>query len=110
MSVTSNGLPTAGGEEEVAIRIAASGDVHCSDANAEAVAAAFAEVDGTVDLILLAGDLTTYGQPAQGEVLAAACRSLETPVITVLGNHDWHCAQRDELVAVLEEAGICVLD
>ena len=27
-----------------------------------------------------------------------------------LGNHDWHVNRRDELVAVLEHAGICVLD
>jgi Icc-related predicted phosphoesterase len=110
MSVTANGQPAPREEDEVTIRIAAAGDLHCSEANAEEVAAAFSEVDGTVDLVLLAGDLTTYGEPAQAEVLAAACRSLETPVITVLGNHDWHCAQRDELVQVLEDAGICVLD
>jgi uncharacterized protein len=110
MTVRANGTPEPGGEQEVTIRIAAAGDVHASDANAEAVAAAFAEVDGTVDLILLAGDLTTYGEPAQAEVLAAACRPLETPVITVLGNHDWHCRRHDELVAALEDAGVCVLD
>ena len=96
--------------DDVTIRVAAAGDIHASEANAEEVAAAFADVDGSVDLILLAGDLTTYGQPSQAEVLAAACRPLETPVITVLGNHDWHCAQRDELVSVLEDAGVCVLD
>ena len=109
MAVRTNGAPDAG-PEEVTIRIAAAGDIHCSEANAEAVAKAFAEIDGTVDLILLAGDLTTYGQPAQAEVLEAACRPLETPVITVLGNHDWHAGCRDELVALLEEAGLCVLD
>jgi Icc-related predicted phosphoesterase len=110
MTVRSNGMPAPGGEQEVTIRIAAAGDVHCSDANADAVAAAFAEIDGTLDLILLAGDLTTHGEPAQAKVLAAACRPLETPVIAVLGNHDWHCARRDEIVEVLEEAGICMLD
>jgi uncharacterized protein len=110
MNVRSNGQPAPRGEDEVTIRIAAAGDLHCSDANAEQVAAAFAEVDGTVDLILLAGDLTTYGEPGQAEVLAAACRSLGTPVIAVLGNHDWHCAKRDEIVAVLEDAGVCMLD
>jgi len=42
--------------------------------------------------------------------VAAACRRLGTPVIAVLGNHDWHCARRDEIVALLEDAGVCVLD
>jgi Icc-related predicted phosphoesterase len=110
MSVRSNGQPAGPSDDEVTIRIAAAGDIHCSDANAEAVATAFAQIDGSVDLILLAGDLTTYGEPSQAELLAAACRPLETPVIAVLGNHDWHCAQRDELVAVLEDAGVCMLD
>jgi Icc-related predicted phosphoesterase len=110
MTVRSNGMPAAGGGEQVTIRIAAAGDLHCSESNAEAVAGAFAAVDGTVDLILLAGDLTTYGEPAQAEVLAAACRGLETPVIAVLGNHDWHCGRRDEIVELLEDAGICMLD
>jgi Icc-related predicted phosphoesterase len=90
--------------------VAAAGDVHCSEANRDQIAAAFGEVDGTVELILLAGDLTTHGDPDQAAVLADACRSLETPVIAVLGNHDWHVNRRDELVEVLEDAGICVLD
>jgi Icc-related predicted phosphoesterase len=32
------------------------------------------------------------------------------PVIAVLGNHDWHCDQSDELVKTLRAAGIRVLD
>jgi Icc-related predicted phosphoesterase len=84
--------------------------MHCSNANREQTRAAFAEIDGTVDLILLAGDLTTHGEPGQAAVLADACRGLETPVLTVLGNHDWHSDRRDELVAVLEDAAIAVLD
>lgn len=35
---------------------------------------------------------------------------LDVPVVTVLGNHDWHVDRRDELVAVLRDAGIVVLD
>jgi Icc-related predicted phosphoesterase len=84
--------------------------VHCSDANRDQIAAAFAEVDGTVDLILLAGDLTTHGEPDQARVLADACGGLTTPVFAVLGNHDWQTDQRDELVAVLSDAGVTVLD
>src|ERR1700750_697292 len=95
--------------EGATIRVAAAGEVHCSEANRDETQNAFAEVDGTVDLILLAGDLTTHGEPEQARVLADACRDLEPPVFPVLGNHDWQSDQRDELVAVLEEAGITVL-
>jgi len=109
MPVEANGRPGPR-SDGASIRVAAAGDVHCSEANREQIAAAFAEIDGTVDMILLAGDLTTHGEPEQAAVLADACRDLTTPVFTVLGNHDWHADSRDELVAVLEETGITVLD
>jgi uncharacterized protein len=96
--------------EGTTIRVAAAGDIHCSEANRDDTARAFAEVDGTVDLILLAGDLTTHGEVEQGMVLADACRNLKTPVVAVLGNHDWHVNRVPDLVAVLEDAGIEVLD
>src|SRR3954471_7775487 len=92
------------------VRIAAAGDVHCSESTREETARAFAEIDGSVDLILLAGDLTTHGEPDQAAVPADACRDLETPVIAVLGNHDWHVNRARELTAVLEEAGITMLE
>jgi Icc-related predicted phosphoesterase len=93
-----------------AIRIAAAGDVHCSEENRAAVAEAFADIAGRVDAILLAGDLTTFGEPGQAEVLADACRGLEIPVVTVLGNHDWHANRVCEIRDVLGAAGIIVLD
>jgi len=109
MPVEANGRPGPP-SNGASIKVAAAGDMHCSEANREQTREAFDEIDGTVDLILLAGDLTTHGEPAQAEVLADACRHLVTPVFTVLGNHDWQSDKRDELVAVLEEARITVLD
>ena len=92
------------------IRIAAAGDFHVTDANSEAIAAAFREVDEGADLILLAGDLTTHGEPEQAELLARAVEGVETPILTVLGNHDWHANRADEVTRVLEDAGIRVLN
>lgn len=109
MAVETTQLPeTARGPDR--IRIAAAGDIHCGESNREAIAGAFSRIDGRADLILLAGDLTTHGEPEQAAVLADACRSLETPVTTVLGNHDLHAGRGEEVAAVLREASITVLD
>jgi Icc-related predicted phosphoesterase len=95
---------------ERAVRIAAAGDIHCHEGNREQTAAAFATLDGRADLVLLAGDLSTHGEPEQAEILAEAVQGLDVPIFTVLGNHDWHVDRADEFSAVLEEAGITVLE
>jgi uncharacterized protein len=92
------------------LRIAAAGDIHCCEPRREEIRRAIEALDGAADLVLLAGDLTTHGEPAQASVLADACAALDVPVFAVLGNHDWHANRRDELVAALEAGGITVLD
>jgi len=92
------------------LRLAAAADVHVSPGTAERVAQAFAEVAADVDAILLAGDLTTHGEPEQAALLRDACRGIGVPVVTVLGNHDLHSARRAEVVATLEEGGVIVLE
>jgi len=91
------------------VRIAAAGDVHAAPDRRAVLAEAFGSLDG-VDVVLLAGDLTTHGEPAEGAILAEAAARSPAPVIAVLGNHDWHVNRRDELVAVLEHGGVTVLD
>ena len=92
------------------IRIAAAGDIHCSEANRDRVSAAFDEAERDAELILLAGDLTTHGLPDQAAVLAEICRGRDICVIAVLGNHDWHENRAGEVVAALESGGVCVLE
>jgi uncharacterized protein len=92
------------------VRIAAAADLHCRESRRREVQAAFARIAGEVDAILLAGDLTTHGEPEQAAILADACAGLEVPVVTVLGNHDWHANRADEVVETLSAAGITVLD
>ncbi|MGH2949644.1 MAG: metallophosphoesterase family protein [Solirubrobacteraceae bacterium] len=109
MTVHTTARPQTG--EECRIRIAAAGDVHFGrDGDRERAARAFAGLEGRVDVVLLAGDLTTHGEPEQAAILAAAARDLGIPVVAVLGNHDWHSNRADELTAVLREAGIVVLE
>jgi Icc-related predicted phosphoesterase len=90
--------------------IAAAADIHASDVGAERVERAFAELRGEADVVLLAGDLTTSGEPEQAEVLAAACRQVDVPIFAVLGNHDHHAGRVAELEEVLAGAGVRLLD
>jgi Icc-related predicted phosphoesterase len=92
------------------IRVAAAADIHASDASAERVERAFADLEGEADVVLLAGDLTTSGEPEQAEIIAAACRDLDLPIFAVLGNHDHHAERTEELEGVLADAGVRLLD
>ena len=95
---------------ETQIRIAAAGDIHASDATRERLEGAFAALAGAADLVLLAGDLTTHGEPAQAGVLGEACRGLDIPVLAVLGNHDHHEGRAEEIAETLRGKGVLVLD
>jgi uncharacterized protein len=92
------------------IRIAAAGDIHCNELTCEHIETSFARHEGDVDLFLLAGDLTTHGEPDQAQILVDAVRGLETPVVAVLGNHDYHAGKHREIEDVLRRGGIHVLD
>jgi uncharacterized protein len=71
---------------------------------------AFRSIAERADLVLLAGDLTTHGEPEQAAVLADACGALDVPVFAVLGNHDWHANRMNDVIRVLEGGGVRVID
>jgi Icc-related predicted phosphoesterase len=91
-------------------RIAAVGDIHVGTDSVGRVAAGLAHVAERADVLLLAGDLTRCGTPEEAELVAAELTAVEVPIVAVLGNHDLHADRGDELVAVLQSAGIIVLD
>jgi Icc-related predicted phosphoesterase len=90
--------------------IAATGDVHCREANREAVVASFAGLDAEIDLVLIAGDLTSHGTLDEAEILCEAAAATPAPVYAVLGNHDWHNDEAESILARLAEGGVEVLD
>ena len=92
------------------LRVSAAGDVHAGEPLRERLTRAFSALAGQVDLVLLAGDLTTHGAPEQAAVLADACRPLDAAVVAVLGNHDHHSGRTDEVTSELTESGVIVLD
>lgn len=104
------GTPSAIEATAGALRVAAAGDIHVREAQHDTVCATFAALRGEADVLLLAGDLTTHGEPEQVAVLAEACRDLGMPVFAVLGNHDWHADRVDELRPILEDGGITLLE
>ena len=96
---------------ECRIRIAAAGDVHFGrDGDRERAREAFGALDGRVDLVLLAGDLTTHGEPEQAAILAGGVLALDSRVLWGVGNHAPHGGRGGAGAAVLEKAGIVVLD
>jgi uncharacterized protein len=92
------------------IRLAAAADIHCSEETRGAVTAAFEKIEPEADVILLAGDLTTYGLPEQAQVLADIAGAVEAPIVAVLGNHDYHSDREGEITEVLTAAGITLLE
>ncbi len=92
------------------LRLAAAGDIHCSSHNQIELVDAFARLEGEVDLVLLAGDLTAHGNPEEAALLADVCRALTMPIYAVLGNHDHHCRRQDEVADVVRAAGIILLE
>jgi uncharacterized protein len=97
-------------QHRAVVRVAAAGDVHASEPTRERIHAAFEQVQHDADLVLLAGDLTTTGEPEQAAVLADACRQCGVPVCAILGNHDLHAGRGEEIAHVLRDAGVNMLD
>jgi Icc-related predicted phosphoesterase len=90
-------------------RIAAAGDVHALCGSEERLRTAF-DALADIDLVLLAGDLTSTGSVEEAAVLADACRDSAPPVCAVLGNHDWHAGEQVAIAGTLQAAGVHVLD
>jgi Icc-related predicted phosphoesterase len=99
----------AQGPDGRTVRVAAVGDVHCREGNRGQIEAGFAAL-GEVDLVLLAGDLTSHGTLEEAEILVSAAAATEVPIFTVLGNHDWHAGRGEEMAALLAEGGLRVID
>src|SRR5258707_4905641 len=92
------------------MRIAATADLHFSPANQAALRNQLSKARDEADVLVLAGDLTNFGQPAEMEPLLNVLVRLRVPVIAVLGNHDYECGQEHELIRMMNAEGIKVLD
>ncbi|MYR43775.1 metallophosphoesterase [Streptomyces sp. SID5910] len=92
------------------IRVAAVGDIHMGLDSQGLLRPAFETLPDCADLLLLAGDLTRHGTPEEARVVAQEVRGLPVPVVAVLGNHDHHDEQPEKVTALLQDAGVTVLE
>jgi Icc-related predicted phosphoesterase len=92
------------------IRVAAVGDVHVGLDSVGRLRPGMEQLRDQADLLLLAGDLTHRGRPAEARILVEELRDLGLPVVAVLGNHDYHSDEQDALTAELTAGGIVVLE
>lgn len=92
------------------MRIAASADLHFTPQVYAKLKDQFERVRDDADVLVLAGDLTNYGQPEEMEPLLNVLVRLRLPTVVVLGNHDYECGKEEELRRMLTAAGVKVLD
>jgi Icc-related predicted phosphoesterase len=92
------------------MRIAATADLHFAPPSATALRNQLDKVRDDADLLVVAGDLTNYGRPAEMEPLLNTMVRLRVPIVVVLGNHDYESDQQAELMRMMTAEGIKVLD
>jgi Icc-related predicted phosphoesterase len=92
------------------MRIAATADLHFSGSRQNVLHDQLNTVRQEADVLVLAGDLTNYGQPDEMEPLLNVVVRSRVPTIAVLGNHDYESGKQQELIRMMSSSGIKVLD
>jgi Icc-related predicted phosphoesterase len=92
------------------IRVAAVGDIHFGGDSAGSLRPQFEHIHDHADLLLLAGDLTKCGGREEADVVARELDGITVPVISVLGNHDYHSDEQKRIRSALEDVGVTVLE
>jgi Icc-related predicted phosphoesterase len=92
------------------IRVAAVGDLHLGRESHGALQPHLMHLGDRADVLIIAGDLTQHGTVEEGQILAEELAGCAVPVVAVLGNHDYHAGQEDEIRRLLEDAGVRVLE
>src|ERR1700753_3420750 len=83
------------------MRIAATADLHFSAPRHSALHDQLGRVRDEADVLVLAGDLTNYGQPDEMEPLLNVVVRSRIPTIVVLGNHDYESGKQSELIRMM---------
>jgi Icc-related predicted phosphoesterase len=102
--------PTTRKSESSVIRLGAVSDLHYAKGSQGMMQSLFAEIDETVDILVLCGDLTDFGLADEARVLAKDLAAVHVPVIAVLGNHDFEGGEEKDIVDIITSVGVRVLD
>src|SRR5262245_19280409 len=93
------------------MRVAAVGDLHCKRSSQGNFQSLFAAMAGVAEAIVLCGDLTDLGLAEEARVLVKEMvPAKSTPMVAVLGNHDYESGEVDQVKGIFAEAGVTVLD
>lgn len=92
------------------MRIAATADLHFTSQRYPQFHEQLGRVRDEADVLVIAGDLTNYGQIAEMEELLNLLVRIRVPIIAVLGNHDYESGAQASLMKMMTDAGIKVLD
>jgi uncharacterized protein len=92
------------------MRIAATADLHFTPARQNVLHEQLGRVREEADVLVLAGDLTNYGESEEMALLLNVVVRSRVPTIAVLGNHDYESGKQAELAIMMTAAGVKVLD
>jgi Icc-related predicted phosphoesterase len=92
------------------MRLAALADLHYARTVQGSVMPLLSQVSESADVLLICGDLTHHGLPEEAQSLVKELAMLRLPIVGVLGNHDHHSGQQDEVKRILSDSGIRILD
>lgn len=95
---------------EKTLRIAAMSDIHYKRTGAESLRSVFIAAAAEAQALVICGDLTDLGLAEEAELVIKDLAMLHIPIVAVLGNHDFHGGQQDELAKMFRGAGIHLLD
>jgi Icc-related predicted phosphoesterase len=90
-------------------RVAALGDLHCGEDDRGAFRDHLARVNDDADILILCGDLTRRGLPAEFRTVIGELTDVKLPIAAVLGNHDYESGLTTEGESILRDRGIHVL-
>jgi Icc-related predicted phosphoesterase len=92
------------------VRLAVVADLHYGKTSTGSLHPLLSQIAHSADALLLCGDLTDYGLPEEARLLTRELAPIKIPMIAVLGNHDYHAGQTEELKHIFRDAGMKVLD